>query len=138
MKVNHISIIILITILLASCRGPSDDELSARIAASDVLSHVDKFCMEFPKPRGFRQIKKGLSGNSEITIIYYQYVSDMSFSEVKNFYLNSSNRAEYVLVKEDYREPEDYINLLTFLREDIKIVLEQRPPSAIYSFDCIK
>jgi len=128
---------LLIVGLLVACREPSPEELAARIASSEELQYIDQICGEFPKPSNFRQVKKGVSGNAEKTIIYYQYLSDLSFAAVQDFYKDSNQRG-YVLESEDFREPEDFMSLLRFRRKDIRIVLEHRPPSAIFNIDCIR
>ena len=128
----------LMGVSLIACRDRSPEELASTIAASAELTHIDQICTELAKPSTFRQIKKGISGNSAKTIIYYQYVSEMSFTAVRDFYRGQAIGKEYELVNEDFREPEGFISILTIRRNDIRIVLEHRPPSGIFSIDCIK
>jgi hypothetical protein len=128
----------LILVLLDSCGEPSQEEVARKIAASEELRQIDKICTEFPKPPGFRQIKKGIPVNTEITSVYYQYSSNLSFTSVRNFYQDAANRGNYILVSENYIGPEDSINLLRFLRDDVGITLEHRPPAAIFNIDCIR
>ena len=130
--------VVLIVASQIGCGEPSAEELAAKIAASEELRHIDRICMELPKPPTFKQIKKGISGNSGNTIVYYQFASDMSFVEMRDFYQDSSVRGQYILTGEHYQEPERFISLLSLQREDVRIVLENRPPSAIFNLDCIK
>ena len=118
------------------CKQDSLEVVEQKILASKELRYIDQICKEFPKPARFEQAKKGLSGNSETTIIFYQYISHMPFETVKAFYQDSANRGQYSLIREEYKEP--LINLITFRRDDIRIVLEQRPPSGIVNVDCVK
>lgn len=139
MAIVRVLLACLILVLLDSCRAPSQEEVAAKIAASEELSHIDQICTEFPKPPTFRQIKKGISEDSEITSIYYQYSSNLPFASVRDFYQDAANRGEYMIVSENYTEPESLISVLRLSREDVAIVLEHRPRRpAIYNIDCIR
>jgi|GEM_PF-5277139 len=137
-EIKRILLIVVVAVCVVSCRERSAEEIAAKIEASDVLSHIDQTCMKFPKPGGFKQIKKGISGNSEVAMIYYQYVSEKSFLEVRDFYRDPLTRGSYELTSENYREPESFISELRLLHGDVRIVVEHRPPSNIFSIGCIK
>lgn len=128
----------LILVLLDSCGGPSQEEVARKIAASEVLRQIDQICTEFPKPPTFHQIKKGIFEDSEIKSVYYQYSSDLPFTSVRDFYQDSVNRGKYILVSENYAEPDYPRSELRFLRDDVGITLEHRHPTAIFNIDCIR
>lgn len=127
-----------VLILLISCEKLSEQEMARKIEASEELSQIDKICAEFPKPPGSRQIKKGISETPEVTSVYYQYSSDLPFDSIRNFYQDAANRGGYQLISENYTQPEDSISVLRFLRDDVGITLEHRPPAAILNVACIR
>lgn len=127
-----------IFITQSSCREPSPEEVEAKIAASRKLRQIDEVCSELPKPQSFRQIKKGISGNSRLSIIYYQYASDEPFSQVRDFYKANASEAGFVVTGEDYREPEALFSNIKLSREGVAIVVEHRRRFYIYNIDCIK
>ncbi len=138
MVIVRVLLTCLILVLLDSCGEPAEEEVARKIAASEELRHIDQICTEFPKPPAFRQIKKGIYVNSEIKSVYYQYSSNQPFAFVRNFYQDAANRGEYMLFSENYTEPEDTISTLRFLRDNVGITLEHRPPTAIFNIDCIR
>jgi hypothetical protein len=83
------SIVLLLTFVILSnfaCGVQTQEDVDTKIQASQKLRQIDRVCGELPKPYSFRQIKKGLSGNASSSIVYYQFVSDQSFGDVRQFY----------------------------------------------------
>lgn len=133
-----IRVLIACLVLAHSCGEPSQEEVARKIAESEKLRHIDQICKQFPKPPEFHQMKKGISGDAEIASVYYQYSSNLPFASVRNFYQDAANRGEYMLVSENYADPEDSMSTLRFLRDDVGITLEHRPPAAVFNIDCIE
>jgi hypothetical protein len=131
-------VIVASAVSLASCGQDSEEQVAAHIANSAELRQIDETCASFAKPESFRQVKKGISGNSEIAIIFYQYVSPLSFDEVAAFYREREKQEKYRIIREDNRQAERSINNIHFQVEGLSIVLENRPPYGIFSVDCIK
>jgi hypothetical protein len=132
-KRNLIKLLVL-TVLLNGCGQKSAEDVERIIAKSETLRHIDQICKEFPRPESFELQKKGLSGNSITSIVFYQYTAHVPFDEVKKFYQDSGLRAQYELRGESYKEP--LINEIWFRRGDVGINIENRPPSWIVNIGC--
>ena len=137
MVIGRVLLACLILVLLNSC-GESEEDVARKIAASEQLTRIDQICAEFPKPPGFRLIKKGVSVNEDVKGVYYQYSSNQPFASIANFYQDAGNRGQYLLVGENYTEPEELISNIRFLRDDVGITLERRPPAVIFSVSCLQ
>jgi hypothetical protein len=131
-------VITLFVISQVDCRDYTPEEVASKIAASDELQHIDKICSEIPKPPSFKQIKKGISGNAIESIVYYQYQTGVPFSAVRAFYEDPSLRGDYNLLSVSDHESIDYRSEIRLAREDVGIIIEHRPPSGIFVYDCFK
>ena len=127
-----------VVITHSACRDSTPEEVASKIAASGELQHIDKICSEIPKPSSFKQIKKGLSGNSIESIVYYQYQTGVPFSAVRAFYEDPALRGDYHLLSVSDNESIDYRSEIRLARDDVGIIIEHRPPSGIFVYDCFK
>lgn len=138
--IKKIAVAILVGIVVLvqpACREPSLQEVNLRIASSEKLSRIDEVCIGLPKPANFRQIKKGLSGNANVSIVYYQYISDMSFDAVKDFYKEREANSDYVVALGTSTDSERLRSDFKIERSNVGIVVERRSPSSIVTVSCI-
>lgn len=79
--------ILLAVSLFISCKEMNNEEVERIIIKSEKLTALNKFCMSVPKPSGFNLINKRFNSNSRSSGIGYHYHSELSFTEVRDFYL---------------------------------------------------
>lgn len=127
--------VVIVVGLQFACDKLRPEEVEAKIIASAKLTRIDKACKELPKPTSFRQIEKGLSGNADLSIVYYRYASDLSFDEVKGFFNSNASGSGYSIT--NATESNRFLNELKLELSGIAIFVEQRPPAQVFNISCI-
>jgi hypothetical protein len=125
-----------LVLIQTGCGELTSDEVDAKILASEKLPHIDKVCNELPKPESFKLTKKRLSGNSDKSMIIYQYVSRESFSSIQTFFVEHAPDAGYAITGGD--SGERLLNDIKLERAGVAVVVENRPPSGTFSVGCIQ
>ncbi len=74
--------------MFLSCSELTQEEIEQKISESKKFRKLNEFCENVPKPDGFRFTHKDFGGGNSFTIaIAYYYKTNISFSQVKSFYL---------------------------------------------------
>lgn len=128
--------VIVLSIIQFSCTDQSRHMVETRILNSEKLSEIDRVCSELPKPDSFRQVRKGLSGNANLSIIFYEFSSEQSFNSVADFYKSKSLEDGFVLT--GATNGEMVRNDIRLEREGVKVVIENRNGFRVYGVDCMK
>lgn len=74
-------------IIVVSSNQPTQEDIEQSISKSPVLTELDRYCQDIPKPPNFKYIFKQIGGNSFSASISYWYRSGSSFAEVRDFYI---------------------------------------------------
>jgi hypothetical protein len=128
------TLISLAALMSLACTADSSAVMERKIASSESLTHIDQVCMNFPKPASFELERKGLSGNLETNVIYYQYIAHAPFDSIKRFYQDLDLRDKYELLSENYKDP--LMNEINFQYLNVRINIENQPPSWIVVIEC--
>lgn len=127
-----------IAFIIAMCSNqPTQKDIEQSISKSPVLSELDLFCQDIPKPPNFKYKFKKLGGNSLTSYISYWYQSDSSFPEVRDFYIPYLEKEGWT--REDLWDDERSAlpKLLKYRKGNRTVDLERVvSPNADYALGC--
>src|SRR5262249_54486374 len=90
--------------LCSACGGSTTQEVQNRIENEKALRDLDRFCMDLPKPDGFRLTGKQLGGNSDTWYIQFNFLSTTSFAFAEGFMSDHFDRLQWqktVIVRDE-------------------------------------
>lgn len=127
---------ILFILMLMSCGKMTPDEVEALIKSDKQFGYLDMVCDELPKPESFKYVGKYVFGNTKTNSLELSFRSPRLIREVRKFY--EEEHGYTITDWRYYSNPERFYSKIEFKYKDINIIIDRRPPSAIYGITCQK
>lgn len=117
----------------------SNEEVDRIINKSEKLTALHKFCTSVLKPSDFNLINKKFNSNSRHSGIGYHYQSELSFVEVRDFYIRYFEAENWERVNLWNESEVFHSGLINYKKDKKTIAIEHVGfPDVNYAFDCVQ